>query len=425
MGLTLPRLVKMLKPYGVNNWKLFRWEIYDRKIPMRIERIIPWLLKSHVEKQATALDASPTNKADDKCASPPPVAFDNERVPAAPIKNRPVNLFPGRWPTSHPVRRKRQLSNSNITVRSLLIDYYFHTEEYGANRWERPPKFWRYSESLIQFFGNKQAEQLTSSDLADYVKKRAFETVDWVVHRELVFLAYVYYLAFRRGFINKRISVTGENSEDFFTHEHYQRQLVALQDYAKDVTRFAYLAGWEQGEIFCLQWDSNHDPQRTAMLFDGRVFPLVDERGKHTELYELIEERKKKRVNDCPWIFHHNGRRLCKNTFNKEWRRACSLSGVSRFFRELRPAAARNLRIAGFEPKQVIMLTGYTKPVPVSYLYEIVETDQPAPEKTRQNNAHAPRRWYNNSKATTSRPPFKTLETDEELFGLMADLGVV
>jgi hypothetical protein len=120
-------------------------------------------------------------------------------------------------------------------------------------------------------------------------------------------------------------------------------------------------------------------------------------------------------------MFHYNGRRLCKNTFNKEWRRGCAVSGIQRHFRELRPAAARNLRIAGYEPNQVIMLTGYTKPVAISYRYEVVSVAESTPTvEARRHKPIAPKRPFQRVK-----PIVKTFASDEELFDLMADLGVM
>lgn len=319
-GLTLRQLVKMLKFYGVDGWKVFRWENGNHKIPARWGYKITSILKDHVRWHTKKPDV--IENTDRPSVSPP--------APSAPIKKR-----------AGKARR-----NSNITLGDII---------------ELAEADYRTSTTLLKFFGRyKRAEQLTSADLADYVKERRWMP-DWVVHRELSFLAHGYELALRKGLVTKRLLIAGECTEDFFTHDQYERQLAVLKDYARDITRFAYITGWKQDAIFGLRWDSHYDSQTPAMCYEGRVFPLVG------DLCDLIEERKNKRIDGCPWIFHHEGHQLVK------W--------PNKIFRELQRAAAVNLRVLGYEANQVIMLTGHTKPVHVSYRCEIVAAEQSPTER--------------------------------------------
>jgi hypothetical protein len=267
------------------------------------------------------------------------------------------------------------------------------------------------------YFGSKlTADQVTTRDLEEYVKRQV-GVPPWVIHRHMHSLADAYRRAFEYGLVRKQLLITAERNPAFFTPEEYQKQLAALKDYARDVTEFAYLTGWEQAEVFSLRWDTNYDSLKPAMLFESRRFLVAG------ELLRLIQKRlalaKTSRDN---LIFHRDGHRLCKNTFNKEWKRAGAIAGVTRKFLELRPAAARNLRAAAYGAEEVKRLTGYTKTVPVSYRYEIVTQDT-ANQAESTNDVHSERSRVSTSPRATpavklrqTRP--QTSEPDDELFAL-------
>jgi integrase len=424
-GLKLPQLVKMLKPYSVNNWKVFRWENDEHKIPKRIQRLLPSLLAWHAWLKA-AVDTL-SKKSSQRVAAPSP--SHNERGPTS----RPTrdchsnNFFPGRWPTVNPTKGAKQMTDSNITIKTLLVDSILHQPEIQES------KFTRYTQALIQSSSDKRARELTSADLENYLKERAVPA--FVVHRELSFLARVYDLAFQKGLVNKRVVITGESDVKFFPAHDYQKQVAALKDFAKDITRFVYLTGWEHGDVIELRWDKNYDSQQPAVLYEQRRFPL------HGELLALMRERLSNRVDDCPYIFHRDGKKLSIKEFATEWRRARRSTRVSWHFADLRRAAAVNLRLAGFEPEQIVVLTGYTKKIPVSYRYEVIIVAEPVAKKKPGLHVHRERnkprraeRFDERSEEIVSRsdkapvPVLTTTTRDtsdmSEMFALMAELGV-
>jgi hypothetical protein len=49
-------------------------------------------------------------------------------------------------------------------------------------------------------------------------------------------------------------------------------------------------------------------------------------------LWELIEERLKERRLDCPYVFHHDGKKI--GDFRKAWQSACVASGLGKFVKQ-------------------------------------------------------------------------------------------
>lgn len=399
-GLTMRQLVRQLKIYRINGWQIFRWERDERRIPKKSAQLILSVLDWPTAKQPN----QPAPKVNI------PTLNQREPLPASP---RAESFFPGWRPAVQPVEgRRKQRMISTVLVSEVLklasAYYEANTAKYGIVSLFR---FGTYETALRQFLGHKLAEQLTTGDLDAFAKnhyKGRGRSIDWLCHRQIFFLARAYDLALARGLVTKRVLITGESNGDYFTHDEYQRQLASLaKDYAKDITTFAYLTGRSQGEIFNLKWESNYDPERKAMCYGSRVIPLEVLEG----LRELIDVRLSKRIDGCPWIFHNNGRQIFNSSLNWEWRRACKASGVKRHFRGLQPAAARNLKIAGYEPKQVIKLTGYTEPVPVIYRYEIVAATEPGVYGLPESEAKE-----RDTKRAPIKPAVKSTNRDEDLF---------
>jgi integrase len=96
-------------------------------------------------------------------------------------------------------------------------------------------------------------------------------------------------------------------------------------------------------------------------------------------LWELIEERLKERRLDCPYVFHHDGKKI--GDFRKAWQSACVASGLGKFVKQeprtddkgkkkrrrkeylglivhdLRRCATRNLHLAGVSEQVGMMIT--------------------------------------------------------------------
>jgi integrase len=74
-------------------------------------------------------------------------------------------------------------------------------------------------------------------------------------------------------------------------------------------------------------------PSRGYCLFPGR-------------LWEVIQERAKRRRIDCPFVFHQGGKKI--GDIRKAWHTACRKAGLEGLLiHDLRRCAARNLSRAG------------------------------------------------------------------------------
>jgi integrase len=132
---------------------------------------------------------------------------------------------------------------------------------------------------------------------------------------------------------------------------------------------FAYITGWRiPSEIFTLKTKSHVyladreirlDPE-LAKNDDGRVFPFTHELEKVVKAQIAANERwQRKHGKICPWLFHRNGRKICR--FEKAFKKACREVGLSgRIPHDLRRTAARNLIKAGVSEKVAMLMTGHT-----------------------------------------------------------------
>ena len=231
---------------------------------------------------------------------------------------------------------------------------------------------------------DQSAERLKTADIEEYKdKRRAKGAAQATINIELSHLRWGYTLALERELINKKpliktYQIGNKNRRlGFFEREEYEKQIAALKPYQKQCLRFSYFCGWGEGELFKLTWKENYDEDNQCIRIynskngDGRVLPLFDEEGEPTELYDIIEEQKTYRVEDCPWIFHYKGRRLNRSTFNLHWRKAKKVSGVERHFHDTRRTASRNLRNAGADQAERMAIIGH-RTVTMDLRYGIV-----------------------------------------------------
>jgi integrase len=84
----------------------------------------------------------------------------------------------------------------------------------------------------------------------------------------------------------------------------------------------------------------------------GRVLILVG------ALAELIERRRRDRIDLVPYVFHRNGEKILR--FDKAWRRACRKAGVSgKLVHDLRRTAIRNMIRAGVPERIAMEISGH------------------------------------------------------------------
>jgi integrase len=259
------------------------------------------------------------------------------------------------------------------TLFELVIQKYIDNEQKSL------PTVIHHISHLKAFFGEKMAERIT--DTSEYRKHRHGQGADHsTINRELSTLRLGYNLGIEKHVITKKplIKLTDEKKnirKGFFEDSQYQKQLEAIPQikilgkpapmYMRNVLRFGYESGWREGEILKLRWDINYEEDNDSLrIFDsknaeGRLLPLLDDKGEPTELWKIIEEQKEGRVEGCPYIFHYQGRKPNKSTFLEHWWKACEISKIERFFHDFRRTAVRNLDRAGVRPKVAMEITGH------------------------------------------------------------------
>ncbi len=165
----------------------------------------------------------------------------------------------------------------------------------------------------------------------------------------------------------------------FFEPAEVEQLLRHLDADHADVVTFAYLTGWRRSEILSLTWDAVDRTRGTLRLDDskngeGRRLPLRRQDGALNDPGELLERRWRKRAHQdrlIPWVFHHTGCPIARNTLWEAWTRATTAAKLGgKLFHDLRRTAARDLIAAGNDYKTAMDITGH-KTMAVFHRYQI------------------------------------------------------
>ena len=122
-------------------------------------------------------------------------------------------------------------------------------------------------------------------------------------------------LAMSAGKISRkpRFQMLEENNvrQGFLEHADFLSLLGKLPDHLKPLVGFLYFSGWRKGEALKLEWRDVDLSGKVARLRiensknkEARILPLTG------RLWEIIQERARERRLDCPFVFHHEGRKL-------------------------------------------------------------------------------------------------------------------
>lgn len=183
------------------------------------------------------------------------------------------------------------------------------------------------------------------------------------VNREVAILGRMLSLAFNAGKLSRRarFEMLDENNvrQGFLERGDFLKRLGKLPDQLKPIVEFLYLTGWRKGEAQKLE--------RRDVDLHGQSVRLRIENSKNREarvlslagrLLELFQERQKVRRLDCPYVFHHKGRKI--GDFKKPWKTACKESTLAgTLVHDLRRTAARNLSRAGVAETVAMEITGH------------------------------------------------------------------
>ena len=149
-----------------------------------------------------------------------------------------------------------------------------------------------YVELLKEFLGETRASNLTSSQIAEYRKKRKAEGVtDSTVNRELGALGRAYHLGMQHDppliIRIPNISLVSEKDQvrkGYIEDEDFLALRGVLPDHLKVALTIGYYTGLRLGEILNLQWQQVDLTQNTLRLDPGttknkkgRVAPIIPE----------------------------------------------------------------------------------------------------------------------------------------------------
>jgi integrase len=244
---------------------------------------------------------------------------------------------------------------------------------------------------LRGFFGFDRAVDLTPDRVKAYQAHRLQEgAANATINREVACLGKMLTLALEAGKLSRRPKfklLEGEKiREGFIDHGEFLVLLDRLPEHLKPLIEFLYLSGWRKGAGRKLEWSYVDLIGRVVRLSiansktkDAQVLPLTG------RLWEIIQEQARRRVPECPFVFHHDGEQI--GDFRKAWKRACKEAGVSGLLiHDFRRCAARNLSRAGVPREVAMKITGH-KTESMYRRYRIVD-ERDIKEATERMQAH-------------------------------------
>lgn len=277
----------------------------------------------------------------------------------------------------------------------------------------------RYVEHLKEMFGGMRVTEITTAKVKEYMNKKMDQGLSNAsINRELSALKRMFHLAFqctppRVGQIPHIPMLKESNTrKGFFEHEEFLALRDALPFYLKTVVTFAYHTGWRLGEILNLTWNKVDIKQGIIRLDPGET---KNEEARTICLEgELMKEVKTLHSNrhlGCPYVFHHDGKRIKR--FTRSWKTACIRAGLceplkdgngnvvvvknkkggervikvqTKIFHDFRRTGVKNLIRAGVPERVAMRISGH-KTRSVFDRYNIV-SDEDLREAARKQQAY-------------------------------------
>jgi integrase len=238
--------------------------------------------------------------------------------------------------------------------------------DYVANGRKSSTRLGHTLTHLRETFGTCRALAITTDKVTAYIAARLqAKAAAATVSHELAALKRMFTLALQAGKVAGRPHIPSLHisnaRQGFFEEPEFRAVLVHLPDYLRPPMTFCYLTGWRRSEVLSLTWaqvDFRAQEVRlepgTTKNDDGRTFPF----GAYAPLRDLIYAQRARTAKDCPWVFHHDGRRILD--YRAAWRTACLAAGLpGKLVHDFRRTAVRNLERAGVPRSVAMKLTGH------------------------------------------------------------------
>jgi integrase len=251
----------------------------------------------------------------------------------------------------------------NDLQRKIEADYIRH----GRRSWETVKHCLK---PVKKYFAYARLLEITPLKVEAYQDHRLKQGMARAtVNREVRYLLHGYRLLVDAGEISyaPRVKLLeGENVREGFLHvADFEAAAAEIQnDDTRDAIRFCYYAAWRSGEVKKLEWSKfDHNdfvfrlPRKSTKNKRPRTLVLVG------ELKEIILRRLAKRLPQCPFVFHREGKQI--KSFLKAFRSACGRAGLELpdgahlVPHDMRRSGVRNLRRSGNDEKDCMEVSGH------------------------------------------------------------------
>lgn len=131
------------------------------------------------------------------------------------------------------------------------------------------------------------------------------------------------------------------------------------QQWRRNTIEFAFLTGWRSGRVCGLLWSQIEDDlTEIRASADVNTKKAPGNLPLDGRLLEIIREQAKLRKPDCPYVFHHNGRKI--GNYRKAWYTACGAAGYGKILpHDFRRSLARNLSRRGVSIPTIMRRAGW------------------------------------------------------------------
>jgi len=233
---------------------------------------------------------------------------------------------------------------------------------------------------LKRHFEFHRVVDITAKRIGEYQLERLKEGAARAsVNREVAYLRHGFRLMFQQQMISLVPPITllgGENvREGFLNIPDFEAAAAEIENEdTRDIVRFLYYSAWRAGEARNLEWSKLdlHDwvirlPRKSSKNKKPRTLVLVG------DLREIIERRLEKRLPDCPFVFHRNGKQV--KSFRKAFKSACKEVGLEGIIpHDMRRSGVRNLRRSGNDEHDCMEISGHETRA-IFDRYDIVDED--------------------------------------------------
>ena len=242
---------------------------------------------------------------------------------------------------------------------------------------------------LAKVFAGDRALTITTARIDQYIEAReAAKARPATINRELEALRRAFRLAVKKDLLPTMPAVTllpEDNArEGFIDPAEFAALLAELTTLGApdvaDAAEFAYLTCLRRGNVLgaCWTWFTLEVDATGAVVRGSVRLPGTVTKNKKPlslaltgPLLAVIARRWTRRLADCPFVFHRDGRPLVR--FDGPWATACAAVGLpGLLFHDLRRSGARNLRRAGVD-QHVIQRIGGWKTASMFKRYDIVD----------------------------------------------------